>query len=119
MNNEWKKWAKVAVKTKDEAKELQNHIEELKIDVIEKDTRLDHLLKRNDELSVLLEKAKDNAVVEFKASKQFTNLMDANYVVGFEDFRMDAVENFLNIEFSSIKLNYGGAATSSLLQMSS
>ena len=52
-------------------------------------------------------------------SKQFTNLMDTNYAVGFEDFRMDAVENFPDINFSSIKLNLGGAATSSLLQTSS
>ena len=119
VNNECKKWAEVATKAKDEAKELQNHIEELKTDVIKKDTRLDHLQKRNDELSALLEKAKDNAVAEFKVSKQFTNLMDTNYAVGFEDFRMDAVENFPDIDFSSIKLNLGGAATSSLLQTSS
>ena len=119
VNNECKKWAEVAAKAKDEAKELQNHIEKLKTDVIKKDTRLDHLQKRNDELSALLEKAKDNAVAEFKVSKQFTNLMDTNYAVGFEDFRMDAVENFPDIDFSSIKLNLGGAATSSLLQTSS
>ena len=119
VNNECKKWAEVATKAKDEAKELQNHIEKLKTDVIKKDTRLDHLQKRNDELSALLEKAKDNAVAEFKVSKQFTNLMDTNYAVGFEDFRMDAVENFPDINFSSIKLNLGGAATSSLLQTSS
>ena len=68
VNNECKKWAEVAAKAKDEAKELQNHIEELKTDVM-KDTRLDHLQKRNDELSALLEKAKDNIVAEFKVSK--------------------------------------------------
>ena len=45
--------------------------------------------------------------------------MDTNYAAEFEDFRMDAVENFPDIDFSSIKLNLGGAATSSLLQMSS
>ena len=118
VNNECKKWAEVAAKAKDEAKELQNHIEELKIDVM-KDIRLDHLQKRNDELSALLEKAKDNIVAEFKVSKQFTDLMDTNYAAGFEDFRMDAVENFPDIDFSSIKLNLGDAATSSLLQTSS
>ena len=32
---------------------------------------------------------------------------------------MDAVENFPDIDFSSIKLNLSGAPTSSLLQMSS
>ena len=115
VNNECKKWAKVAAKAKDEAKELQNHIEELKTDVIEKDTRLDHLKKRSDELNTLLEKAKGDVVVEFKASKQFTDLMDTNYATGFEDFRMDATKNFPETDFSFIKLNLGGDATSSLL----
>ena len=40
----------MAAKAKDEAKELQNHVKELKTDVIEKDTHLDHLQKRNDEI---------------------------------------------------------------------
>ena len=109
----------MAAKAKDDAKELQNHVEELKTDTIEKDIRLDHLQKRNDELSTFLEKAKGDAVVEFKASKPFTDLLDTNYAVGFEDFRMEAIENFPEIDFTSIKLNLGGAATSSLLQMSS
>ena len=68
----------MAIKAKEEAKELQNHIEELKTNVIERDTRLNHLQKRNDELSTLLEKVKVDAVAEFKASKQFTNMLDSN-----------------------------------------
>ena len=99
----------------DDAKEPQNYVEELKTDAIEKDTRLDHLKKRNDELSILFEKAKGDAVVEFKASKQFTDLLDTNYIAGFEDFRMEGMKNFLEVDFSSIKLNLGGVATSSLL----
>ena len=114
-----KRWAEIAAKAKEEAKELQNQIEELKADAIEKDTCLDHFQKRNDELSALLKKAKEDAVVEFKVSKQYTDLLDTNYAARFEDFRMDAVENFPNIDFSSIKLNLGGAPTSSLLQTSS
>ena len=109
----------MAAKAKDDAKELQNHVEELKTDAIEKDIHLDHLQKRNDELSTFLEKAKGDAVAEFKASKPFTNLLDTNYAAGFEDFRMEVIENFPEIDFTSIKLNLGGAATSSLLQMSS
>ena len=46
-------------------------------------------------------------------------MLDTNYTVGFEDFRMEAMENFPEVDFSSIKLNLGGAATSSLLQTSS
>ena len=106
-------------KAKDDAKELQNLVEELKTHAIEKDTRLDHLQKRNDELSTLHEKAKGDAVAEFKASKQYTDLLDTNDTMGFEDFRIEAMENFLEVDFSSIKLNLGGVATSSFLQTSS
>ena len=119
MKDESKLWAETAAKANEEAKELQNQIEELKTDVVEKDTRLDHLQKKNDELSALLRKDKEDAVAEFKASKQFTDLLDTNYAAGFEDFKMDAMENFPDIDFSSIKLNLSGAPTSSLLQTSS
>ena len=111
-------WAEVATKAREEAKELQNLNKELKTDVLEKDTRLNHLQKRNNELSALLEKAKGDTVAEFQASKQFTDLLDKNYAAGFKDFRLDAAENFPNLDFSTIKLNLG-AATSSLLQKSS
>ena len=119
IKDESKKWVEVAAKAKDDAKELQNLVEELKTNAIEKDTHLDHLQKRNDKLSTLLEKAKGDAVVEFKVSKSYTDLLDTNYVAGFEDFRMEAIENFSKVDFSSIKLNLGCVATSSLLQMSS
>ena len=118
VKDESKVWAEVVAKAKEEAKELRNLNEELKTDVLEKDTRLDHLQKRNNELSALLEKAEGDAVAEFQVSKQFTDLLDKNYVAGFEDFRLDAAENFPDLDFSSIKLNLG-AATSSLIQMSS
>ena len=118
VKDESKVWAEVATKAKAKAKELQNLNKELNMDILEKDTRLDHLQKMNNELSALLEKAKGDAIVEFQAFKQFTDLLDKNYVVGFEDFRLDATKNFPNLDFSSIKLNLG-AATSSLLQTSS
>ena len=57
VKEESKVWAKVLAKAKEEAKELRNLNEELKTDVLEKDTRLDHLQKRNNELNALLEKA--------------------------------------------------------------
>ena len=93
-------------------------IGKLKTNVLEKDTRLDHLQKKNNELSTLLSKAKEDAVTEFKASKQYTDLLDTNFAVGFEDFKMDAMEKFPEVDFSSIKLNLA-TATSSLLQTSS
>ena len=118
VKEESKVWAEVAAKAREEAKEFRNLNEELKTNVLEKDTRLDHLQKKNNELSALLEKAKEDAVAEFQTSKQFTDLLDKNYAAGFEDFRLDATENFPNLDFSVIKLNLG-AATSSLLQTSS
>ena len=69
VNEESKKWAKVATKAKEKATKLQNLIEELKTDVVEKDTRLDHLQKKNNEMSTLLSKAKGDAVTKFKVSK--------------------------------------------------
>ena len=118
MRDECKKWAEATAKVKEEVTEQQNLVQELRTDVVEKETRLDHLQKKNDELSTLLSQVKEDAVVEFKASKQYTDLLDTNYAVGFEDFRMGATENFPEVDFSSIKLNLA-AATSSLLQASS
>ena len=118
MRDECKKWVEVTAKAKEETMDQQNLVEELRTDVVEKDTRLDHLQKKNDELSTLLSKAKEDAVAEFKASKQYTYLLDADYATGFEDFRMDTMENFPKVDFSSIKLNLV-AATSSLLQANS
>ena len=118
VKEESKVWAEVAAKAREKANELRNLNEELKMDVLKKDTRLDHLQKKNNELNALLEKAKGDAVAEFQTSKQFTDLLDKNYAAGFEDFRLDTAENFPNLDFSAIKLNLG-AATSSLLQTSS
>ena len=114
VKDDCKGWAEVAAKAKDDTKKLQNLVKELKVDIVEKDTCLDHLQKRNDKLSTLLNKEKEDAVVKSRASKQFTDLLDTNYTAGFEDFRMDAMENFLEVDFSSIKLNLS-AATSYLL----
>ena len=104
VRDESKKWAGIAAKAKEKATEHQNLIEELRADIVEKDTHLDHIQKKNDELSTLLSKAKEDAVAEFKASKEFMDLLDRNYAAGFEDFRLDAVENFPEVDFSSIKL---------------
>ena len=118
IRDECKKWAEVAAKAKEEVTEQQNLIGELRTNIVEKDTRLDQLQKKNDELSTLLSQAKEDAVAEFKASKEYTDRLDEHYAAGFEDFRIDAMENFLEVYFSSIKLNLA-TATSSLLQASS
>ena len=66
--------AEVAAKAKNKAKDSQNLIEELRADAVEKDTRLDYLQKKNEELSALLSKEKADVVA------------DANYAASFEDF---------------------------------
>ena len=119
MKDETKKWTEVAAKAKDDAKGLKTLVEELKANATEKDLRLEELQKKNDEQSILLSKAKEVAMAEFKASKQYTDILDTNYAAGFEDFRMDAIENFPNVDFSSIILNLNTAATSSLLHAGS
>ena len=118
VRDESKKWVGIASEAKEKATEHQNLIKELRADIVEKDTHLDHIQKKNDELSTLLSKAKEDAVAEFKASKEFMDLLDRNYAASFEDFKLDAVENFPEVNFISIKLNLN-TATSSLLQTSS
>ena len=66
MNANYKKWARVAAKAKEEVTEHKKLIEELRTDALEKDTRIDHLQKMNDKLSTCLSKAKEDAVAEFK-----------------------------------------------------
>ena len=117
MRDKCKKWAEVAAKAKEEVMEQQNLIGELRTNIAKKDTHLDQLQKKNDELNTLLSPAKEDAVAEFKASKEYTDRLDEHYAAGFEDFRMDAMENFPEVDFSSIKLNLA-AANSSLLQAS-
>ena len=103
----------IATKAMDEVKEMKSLVEELKANAIKNDTRLDHLQKRSDELWIFLEKAKGEAIKEFRASSKFTDLLDNNYVASFEDFCMDAMERSPKVAFNSIKLNIG--TTSSLL----
>nr|POE92478.1 hypothetical protein CFP56_51028 [Quercus suber] len=62
------------------------------------------------------QESKDEVIREFKSSKECTDLLDANYAVGFEDFRMDTIELFLEMNFDSIKLRT--VAESSLHQTS-
>ncbi|XP_075662996.1 uncharacterized protein LOC142632492 [Castanea sativa] len=110
VKDECKSWAETAAEAKDAAKDLLNLVEELKADVVEKDSRLDHFQKKTDELSNSLVRAKDEAVEEFGASA-LTDLLDANYAAGFEDFRMEAKEKFPEVDFSPIVLQLGDDAS--------
>ena len=73
VNADCKKWAGAATKAKEEVTEHNKLIEELRTDALEKETRIDHLQKMNDELNAHLSKAKEDAVAEFKSSKVYTD----------------------------------------------
>ena len=104
LNDESKKCAEVATTAKEKGKELLNLVEELKADAVEKDTRLDHLQRKNDKLSTLLSNAKVDAVAEFKSSNEYTKLLDANYAAGFEDFKMETMETSLKWTLTPLSL---------------
>jgi len=42
-------------------------------------------------------------ITDFKSFKEFTDLLDVNYVVGFENFCMYALELFPEVDFDPIK----------------
>ena len=105
------------MKLEDEVRELKNLAEGLKVDILEKDTRLNHLQKQNDELSSLLSKSRDEVIKEFKTSSEFTDLLDKNNAASSENFRMDTIESFPGVDFDSIKLPI--PAKSPLLQTGS
>ena len=71
------------MKLEAEVVELKNLVEELRVDIVEKDTRLDHLQKQNEDLRSSSEWAKDKVIKEFKSSKAYTDLLDTNYAAGF------------------------------------
>ena len=81
------------------------------MDVVKKDTRLDHLQKKKDELCILLKEGKGEAIKEFKASNKFIDLLDRNHSVGFKGFCMNAMECFPEVDFSPIELNIGVASS--------
>ena len=117
MERESSHRAKARAKLEDKVKELKNPVEELKVEVVKKDIHLDQLQKRSDGLCTFLGETRAAVIMEFKASSEFTDLLLKNYVVGFEDFRMDIIEHFHGVDFSPIKLRV--VAERSLLQTSS
>lgn len=102
---------------KSKVKELKILVEELRIDIVDKESHLNHLQKKNVELSSSLSKAKDEAIKKFKVYDAFTKILDENYTVGFKDFCQDAREAFPRVDFDSIRLCV--AVESSLLPSSS
>jgi len=94
-------------------KELRNQVEELKTDSIEKETRINHLEVKCQGFTSSLENTKKEAIATFMKSNDFTNCLDQHYVAGYEDFRSDAKEAYLEMDFDFFKVPI--AAESSLL----
>ena len=74
MERELSKQARERLKLEDQVKhleskvkELRNLAEELRIDIVDKESRLDHLQKKSDKFSLFIKKAKDEAIKEFKS----------------------------------------------------
>ena len=82
MEKELSKWAREKMELEGKVKELKIFVEELKTDIVEKETRVDHLQKKSYELSSYMTKAKDKAVKEFKSSSAYTKLLDKTYATG-------------------------------------
>ena len=95
---------------------LKNEVE-LKADNIEKDTRIVYLKGQVSEFVSSLEKARGEAIAAFKKFDEYKKGLDSHYAAGYEDFRADAKETYLDLDFDSFKLPF--ATESSLLQTSS
>ena len=87
-----------------EVKELKELVVELKIDIVEKETRLDHLHRINDELT----KTMEEIIAKFKVSSTFSKITNGHYAVGFEEFHQDAKDHFPEVDFSPIRLHIAG-----------
>nr|XP_023919360.1 uncharacterized protein LOC112030919 [Quercus suber] len=83
---------------------LKNEVEELKADVVEKDTRIAHLEGKVSGFSSSLEKAREEAILAFKKFDKYKNRLDNHYVAGYEDFCANANEAFPDLNFDSFKI---------------
>ena len=83
---------------------LKNEVEELKADTIEKETRITHLEGKVLWLTSSMEKAQKEAIAAFMRSDEFKVRLDRHYVFGYKDFRSDAKEAYLEIDFDSFKI---------------
>ena len=82
---------------------LKNEVEELRANSVEKETRIAHLEGQISKFNSSLEKAHKEAVAAFKKSDEYKNRLDNHYAAGYEDFRADAKEAYLDLNFDSLK----------------
>ena len=79
-------------------------MEELKADSIEKETHITHLERKVLGLTLSMEKAQKEAIATFMKSDKFKNRLDRHYVASYEDFRADAKETYLEMDFDFFKI---------------
>ena len=79
-------------------------MEELKVDNIEKYTRIVYLKGQVSEFVSSLEKARGEAIAAFKKSDEHKKALDNHYAVVYKDFRADAKETYPDLDFDSFKL---------------
>ncbi|KAL0015485.1 hypothetical protein SO802_002554 [Lithocarpus litseifolius] len=96
---------------------LKDEVEELKADSVEKENRIAHLEVKLQELTSSMEKAQKETITAFMRSAEFKTCLDCHYAASYEDFRADAKEAYLEMDFDSFVIPT--AAESSLLPMSS
>ena len=92
-------------------------MEELNADSIEKETHITHLEVKVQEFTSSMEKAQKEAVTAFIRLNEFKTRLDRHYGTGYEDFRFDAKEAYLEVDFDSFMIPT--ATDSSLLPASS
>ena len=83
---------------------LKNEVEELKVDAIEKETRIAHLEGQVSKFTSSLEKAYGEAVVAFKKSDEYKNRLDSHYTAGYKDLRANVKEAFPELNFDTFKI---------------
>ena len=76
----------------------------LKTDSIEKETLINHFEGKFQELTSSLENAKKDVIATYMKLDDFTSRLDQNYVAGYKDFRADANEAYLGMDFDSFKV---------------
>ena len=79
-------------------------MEELKVDNIEKYTRIVYLEGQVSEFVSSVEKARGEAIAAFKKSDEHKKALDSHYATSYEDFRVDAKETYPDLDFDFFKL---------------
>ena len=79
-------------------------MEELNADSIEKETHITHLEVKVQEFTSSMEKAQKEAVTAFIRLNEFKTRLDRHYGTGYEDFRFDAKEAYLEVDFDSFMI---------------